>query len=191
MKGANILGDGVLVVCGQREFAGQLAAIISSVVPGLYTTADSGAQARRMTSLTEYAAVLIAGKLYDETLTDLALGLSENGVERIIIIVDRVNIVDTHEILDGTGVTILSKPISRDALTQAVKLILKVGSGKGGIFEKAKLMLVQQKNWTEPQAHRYIQKVSMDKRLPRDVTSQYVIRALEKEKEKEKELNGN
>lgn len=178
----------MLIVCSQQEFAHQLTTIITSVLPGLHTIADSGAQARRMTSIQEFEAVLIAGRLFDETLTDLALGLSGNGVERIIIIVDRISLVDAHEMLDGTGVTILSKPLSKDALTQAVKLVLKVGSGKGGIFEKAKLMLVQQKNWTEPQAHRYIQKVSMDKRLPRDVTSQYVIRALEKEKEKEKEL---
>lgn len=181
------LGDGVLVVCSQQKLAKQLTTILASVLPGLHTIADSGAQARRLTSLTEFAAVLIAGRLHDETATDLALGLSSNGVERIVIIVDRAALADTHELLDGTGVTILSKPLTKDALIQAIKLILKVGSGKGGIFEKAKLMLVQQKHWTEPQAHRYIQKLSMDKRLPRDVTSQYVIRALEREKEKKPE----
>lgn len=185
------MGDGVLVVCSQQNFAKQLAALISTVLSGPHATADSGAQARRMTSVTEYSAVLIAGSLHDETLTGLAQGLSENGVERIIVIVDRVSLADAHEMLDGTGVTILSKPISKEALTQAVKLILKVGRGEGGTFEKAKLMLIQQKNWTEPQAHRYIQKLSMDKRLPRDVTAQYVIRALEREKEKEKELSEN
>jgi len=177
------LGDGMLVVCSQREFAEQLLLIISSVLVGANSTATSGAQARRQTSLTEYAAVLIAGKLPDETAADLAIGLAENGVKRVIIVVDRANLADAHEMLDGTGVTILSKPLTKDALTQAVKLIVKVGYGEGGIFEKAKLMLMQQKNWTEPQAHRYIQKISMDKRLPRDVSSQYVIRALEHERD--------
>jgi two-component system, response regulator PdtaR len=176
------LGDGMLVVCSQHELAEQLLSIISSVLAGVHSTAASGAQARRMTSLTEYAAVLIAGRLPDETASDLAIGLAENGVKRLVIVIDRANLADAHEMLDGTGVTILSKPLTKDALSQAMKLIVKVGYGEGGIFEKAKLMLMQQKNWTEPQAHKYIQKLSMDKRLPRDVTSQYVIRALEREK---------
>ena len=176
------MGDGLLVVCRQTEFAKQLISIISSSVTGTHSIASSGAQARRMTSLTEFSAVLIAGRLQDETAENLSAGLADNGVKNIIIVVDRSKLADAHEILDGTGVTILSKPITREALTQAVKLIVKVGYG-GGIFEKAKLLLVQQRNWTEPQAHRYIQKLSMDKRLPRDVTSQYVIRALEREKD--------
>jgi response regulator NasT len=177
-----LLGEGMLLVCGQRDFGEQLLSIITSVIPGPHSTAASGALTRRMTSLTEYEAVLIAGKLPDETATDLAIGLSENGVKGIMIVIDRVNLADAHEVLDGTGVTILAKPLTKDALTQAIKLIVRVGVGNGGIFEKAKLMLVQQKNWTEPQAHRYIQKMSMDKRLPRDVTSQLVIRALERER---------
>lgn len=176
------MGEGMLLVCGQREFGEQLLSIITSVIPGTHSTATSGALTRRLTSFTEYEAILIAGKLPDETATDLAIGLSENGVKGIMIVVDRINLADAHETLDGTGVTILAKPLTKDALTQAIKLIVKVGVGNGGIFEKAKLMLVQQKNWTEPQAHRYIQKMSMDKRLPRDVTSQLVIRALEREK---------
>jgi two-component system, response regulator PdtaR len=176
------LGDGMLVICSQRELAEQLVSLISSASAGVSSIATSGAQARRQTSLTEFDAVLIAGKLPDETANNLAIGLADNGVKRIIVVVDRVNLVDAHEMLDGTGVTILSKPLTKDALVQTVKLIVKVGSGAGGIFEKAKLMLVQQKNWTESQAHRYIQKLSMDKRLPRDVTSQYVIKALEREK---------
>lgn len=171
----------MLVVCRQREVAEQLLSIISTVLAGVHMIATSGAQARRQSSLTEYDAVLIAGRLPDETAVDLANGLSANGVKRILLVADRAKLADAHEMLDGTGVTILSQPLTKEALTQAVKLIVKMGTGEGGIFEKAKLMLIQQKGWTEPQAHKYIQKMSMNKRLPRDVTSQYVIRALERE----------
>lgn len=177
------MGDGLLVVCGQKVLESQLLSIISSALPGAHSTASSGAQARRETSITEYKAVLIAGRLPDETANDLAIGLAENGVQGVMVIVDRSALADAHEMLDGLGVTILAKPLTKEALCQAIKLIVRVNFGSGGIFEKAKLMLIQQKSWTEPQAHRYIQKVSMDKRLPRDVTSQIIIKALEREKQ--------
>lgn len=176
------MGDGLLVVCGQKELESQLLSIISSAVPGAHSTASSGAEARRKTSFTEYEAVLIAGRLPDETASDLAVGLAENGVQGVMVIVDRSGLADAHEILDGFGVTILAKPLTKDALCQAIKLLVRVNVGNGGVFEKAKLMLIQQKSWTEPQAHRYIQKISMDKRLPRDITSQFIIKALEREK---------
>nr|PZM88142.1 MAG: hypothetical protein DIU81_06570 [[Clostridium] cellulosi] len=66
------MGDGVLVVCSQQKLAKQLTTILASVLPGLHTIADSGAQARRLTSLTEFAAVLIAGRLPDENAPELA-----------------------------------------------------------------------------------------------------------------------
>jgi DNA-binding response OmpR family regulator len=174
------LSDGMLIVCGQRNLGEHLLNMIASTIPGRHVTALSGADARRRTSLSEFSAVLIAGRLPDDTSIDLALDLTHKGCSVVMVITERDELFDTHDALDGTGVTILSKPLSKDALLQAVKLILKVTEG-GGTLEKAKLMLVAHKNFTEPQAHRYIQKLSMDKRLPREVAAQYVIKGIERE----------
>ncbi len=176
-----VLGEGLLLVCGQRDFGVHLLALLAPEMQG--SQAVTGAEARRKTSLVDYQAVLLAGRVPDENTVELAEGLAESGVKGVMIVVDRVDLADTHEALDGTGVTILSKPLTKEALTQSIKLVVRVSSGPAGIFEKAKLMLMQQKNWTEPQAHRYIQKLSMDKRMPRDVMSQAVIRALERERQ--------
>jgi response regulator NasT len=174
----------MLIVCGQRELSEYLSGIITAAVPGRHTVALSGADARRRTSLSEFSAILIAGRLSDGLGLDLALDLAHGGCTGIMVVTERSELFDAHELLDGTGVTILSKPLTKDALLQAIKLILKVGES-GGTVEKAKLMLMQHKNYTEPQAHRYIQKLSMDKRLPREVAAQYVIKAIERE------LSGN
>jgi len=174
------LDDGMLIVCGQRELSEFLMNIISTAITGSHSVAVTGADARRRASVSEFSAILIAGKQPDEGSLDLAADLSSMGCGGVMVVVDRNDLFDAHELLDGTGATILSKPLTKDALLQAIKLILKVSDGTN-IHDKAKLILVQMKNWTEPQAHRYIQKLSMDKRLPLDVAAQMVIKALERE----------
>lgn len=174
------MSDGILIVCGQHDLGNYLIGIVTSAIPGRHILSLSGADARRKTSLSEFSSVLIVGKLPDGTSIDLALDLSSQEYPNIMIVTERGELFDAHEALDGTGVTILSKPLSKDALLQTIKLILKVADS-GGTVEKAKLMLIQHKNFSEPQAHRYIQKLSMDKRLPREVAAQYVIKAIERE----------
>ena len=96
-----------------------------------------------------------------------------------MIVVERNSLYDAHERLDGKGVTILVKPLNKNALLHSIKLIVNVKEG-GGTLEKAKLLLIQQQNFTETLAHRYIQKFAMDKRLPREVAAQMIIKAIEK-----------
>lgn len=174
------MSDGMLIVCGKKEFGEQLRRIIAAGVPGGHELALSGAEARRKTALSEYSSVLIADRLPDEGTLDLALELADRGCGGVMLVVDRNTVFDAHEVLDGTGVTILVKPITKSTLVHTIQLVLKVREG-GGTFEKAKLMLVQMKKFNESQAHRYIQKISMDKRIPRDIAAQMVIKALERE----------
>ncbi|ADU25987.1 ANTAR domain-containing response regulator [Ethanoligenens harbinense] len=180
------MSDGMLVVCGQRAFCKNLCDLIASSIAIHPIVATSGAEARRKTSMHEMEAVLLAGKLPDENTLDLALELSQSGVAGVMIVIDRGTLFEAHEVLDGSGVTILANPLTKDALIQAIRLVMKVAEG-GGTLDRAKLMLVQQKGWTEPQAHRYIQKLSMDKRLPRELAAQLVIKALEREQQAKEE----
>ena len=175
------MGDGsILIVSGQRDLGEYLLNIITSTFPGHHTASFSGADARRRTSMSDFSVILIVSRLSDDSGIDLSLDLAHKGCTGIILITERDNLFDTHEALDGTGVTILSKPLSKDALLQAIRLILKVAEG-GGIIDKAKLMLVSHKNFTEQQAHRYIQKLSMNKRIPIEIAAQLVIKSIEQE----------
>lgn len=171
--------NGMLIVCGQAAFAEKLCSIIASAIPGSHSAALSGADARRKTGLTEYESVLIAGRVPDENGIDLAIDLAANGCTGVMIVVDREALYEAHEALDGTGVTILVKPVTKDALIHSAQFLSHVHEG-GGTVDKAKLLLMQLKNFSEPQAHRYIQKISMDRRLPREVAAQLIIRTLQK-----------
>ena len=175
-----VLGEGILIVCGQLNLCNFLLNLVSSAIPGPHVKALSGAEARRKTSQSEFAATLIAGRMADGTAIDLALDFSRSGSSGVMVVTERDELFDAHDALDGSGVTILSKPLSKDALVQSIRLILRVAEG-GGTVEKAKLMLITHKNFNEPQAHRYIQKISMDKRLPREIAAQLVIKSIEQE----------
>lgn len=174
------MGEGILIVCGQPDLSDYLIKLVGSVIPGRHIAALSGAEARRKAAQSEFQAVLIAGKLSDEPKIDLALDLAHNEISGIMVVTERDELYEAHESLDGTGVTILSKPLPKEALLQSIRLIICVSEG-GGTLEKAKLMLMNYKNFNEPQAHRYIQKISMNKRLPREVAAQMVIKSIEKE----------
>ena len=106
--------------------------------------------------------------------------MSQSVEGNILYLTDRNELLDAHEALDGTGVTILSAPLTKSSLIQSIRLVLRVAES-GGTFERAKLLLVQQKGWSEFQAHRYIQRLSMDKRVPRELAAQLVLKALERE----------
>lgn len=176
------MSDGILIVCGQRSFGEFMADLLSEIIPGPHVIAVSGAEARRRTSQSEFPAVLIADRLPDESATFLAYDLAEKGCAGVMVIIDRNALQDAHEALDGTGATILLKPLSKEALRQSVKLVMRLTEG-GGTLDRAKLMLMQMKNCSEPQAHRYIQKLSMDRRIPREMAAQLIIKALKKEAE--------
>lgn len=174
------MSDGMLIVCGQKDFANNLLTIVSSSIPGSHSAALSGSDARRRISIHEYMAVLVAGRLPDEPSLDLVAEMSQSVDGNFIYITDRNELLDAHEALDGTGVTILSTPLTKSSLIQSIRLVLRVADG-GGTFERAKLSLVQQKGWSESQAHRYIQKLSMDKRIPRELAAQMILKALKRE----------
>lgn len=174
------MGDGILIVCGQRDLGEYMMNLIASEIPGGHLLSLSCADTLRKTSVGEFAAVLIVGRLRDGTSVDLAGDLVQNGCQRVMVVTERSELCDAHEALDGTGATILSRPLSKSALIQTIKLVIRVEES-GGTVEKAKLMLIRLKNFSEPQAHRYIQKLSMDRRLPREVAAQYVIKSLEHE----------
>ena len=172
----------MLVVCGQQNISQKICQILASSIAVHPMVVTSGAEARRITAIKEMEAVLLAGKLPDEDEMTLALELAQGGIPGVMVVINRSAIFDAHEVLDGSGVTILANPITKEALLHSISLVMKVSEG-GGVMDRAKLMLIQYKGWTEKQAHRYIQKLSMDKRLPREVAAQLVLKALRRETE--------
>jgi DNA-binding response OmpR family regulator len=174
------VSDGILIVCCRRELGDYLKGLVAGEIPGMHELALSCADARRRISVEDFAAVLVVGRLRDGSGVELAADIAQDGKGSVLYVAERGDVFDAHDALDGTGVTILSRPLPKEALINTVRLVLRVEE-TGGTVEKAKLMLIKYKHFSEPQAHRYLQKLSMDRRLPREVAAQYVIKAIERE----------
>ena len=174
--------DGVLVVSANRDSADKLSSFIYSNGFGHSKVVSSGAETRRIAEISEPDIIIIAGNLPDEDGVTLALDLANLGISGIILTVSRQIFDDTVYKMKHTGVTVLAKPLERAAFLQTLNLVvttrqnsreverLKKSMESRHIVEQAKWLMVQNEGLTEPQAHRQIQKQSMDLRVAqRDV----------------------
>ena len=169
--------DGILVISANRDSAEKLSSFIYSNGFGHSRAVSSGAETRRIFEVAEPDVAIIAGNLPDEDGVSLALDLSHFGSASIILTVSRQIYDDTVYTMKNTGVIVLAKPLERSAFLQTMNLVvttrqnareverLKKSMENRHLVEQAKWLLVQHEGLTEPQAHRQIQKESMDLRV--------------------------
>ena len=97
--------------------------------------------------------------------------------------------------VEDAGVFVVEKPINRQMFFQSVKLVgaarrrlqglknenvkLKHKIEEIRMVDRAKCLLIQHQNLTEAQAHRYIEKQAMDRRLSRREIAQSILDAYE------------
>ena len=89
----------------------------------------------------------------------------------------------------------VEKPLNKQLLYQAIKLVnkstksilklkeenlkLKNKISEIRIIDRAKCILIQYLNMTEPQAHRYIEKQAMDRRITKKDVAQNILKTYE------------
>ncbi|BDC96765.1 MULTISPECIES: ANTAR domain-containing response regulator [Treponema] len=164
---------------------------ISRIVP-----AQSCTEARRSLLESEFDLVIIDTPLPDEFGDDFALHAAESSGSGVVILVDGIRLEDFGCIFEDSGIFALPKPVSPEVFLQAVKLLIasrrqvqRVEAENRKLLQKieelrmvsrAKCVLIQTLKMTEAQAHRYIEKQSMDLRLTRTAVAENVLRTYER-----------
>lgn len=90
--------------------------------------------------------------------------------------------------LSGFGVTILTKPLSREILAEYINQDSEIKETKEvlsriddiRLINRAKAVLMKYLKFTEPQAHRYIEKQAMNNRCTRRQAAEKIINTYEK-----------
>lgn len=155
----------------------------------------NGAAARRRLIEDEYDLVIIDTPLKDEFGTDLGIKISERGSIGIILVVKAVEADMIGSKVEEHGIFVIPKPFTKSIFYQGVKFVFtslkrvsRLKDEKTKLIkqvedikkvDKAKCLLIQYNNLTEEEAHKYIERQAMDKRLSKRSVADKIIRYFE------------
>lgn len=187
--------NNVLIVSSSAKGAEYLYEILKSSNNSGISFAKSGAEARRSFMQNQYDIVLINAPLSDEYGDDFAVSATMNSLSAVILLVKEDAFYDISEKVEDYGVLVLGKPLSRQMLYQALKFIdvsmrrltglqkenmkLQNKIEEIRLVDRAKCVLIQYLNMTEPKAHRYIEKQAMDMRMTKKAVAQGILKTYE------------
>ena len=182
----------VLIVTASDSF-------VSSVMPLLpvtdywpVTTARSVGEARRRIAETDFDIVLINAPLPDDFGMRLAIDICTNSGAGVLLMVKNDLFNDIYAKVISYGVITLSKPTNLQMVAQNLRILcatrerLRQMEAKQATVEekieemrlvnRAKWLLIECLGMTEPEAHRYIEKQSMDERISKREVAESIIK---------------
>ena len=139
--------------------------------------------------------IIISTPLDDEFGQELAETAAEETSAGIILICHGEIADELADRLSDYGVTVLARPVSWEALSRNIRLISANLSRMTGVKEspevlgrteeirtisRAKAALMKYLGFTEPQAHRYIEKQAMNNRQTRREVAEHILAQYEK-----------
>ena len=182
----------VLIVTASDSF-------VSSVMPLLpvtdywpVTTVRSVSEARRRIVETDFDIVLINAPLPDDFGMRLAIDICTNSGAGVLLMVKSDLFNDIYAKVVSYGVITLSKPTNLQMVAQNLRILcatrerLRQMEAKQATVEekieemrlvnRAKWLLIECLGMTEPEAHRYIEKQSMDERISKREVAESIIK---------------
>lgn len=187
-------GD-TLVVASSEKGRELLLDLLKSSGHNQIMTASSGNEARRLFGQNNFETVLINTPLPDEFGDELALFATDTTAAGVILLVKSELAEAISSKVEDYGVFVVEKPIGRTLFYQALKLVTAsrmrmLGLKKENIklqnkieeirlVDRAKCTLIQYLNMSEEQAHKYIEKQAMDRRVSRKSIAEGILKAYE------------
>lgn len=187
--------DSVLVVASSEKGRDILSELLGTGAFSQIITAGSGSEARRILVQNDFDLVVINAPLSDEYGHELALMAIDTTWAGVILIVKNEMVDEISAKVENFGVFVMGRPIGRQFFYQALKLMAASHKRITGLkneniklqkkiedirlIDRAKCVLIQYLNMTEPQAHRYIEKQAMDMRITRAEVAQGILKTYE------------
>lgn len=175
--------DRALIISGSEKAMETIAQFLHACGYSNITSTASGSEARRLLDSMEYALIIINTPLADEFGHELSISVAEGTSSGIILLCKADIADDVSDKVGDYGVCVVSRPINRALLHQSIRLVeatrsrmlglkrenskLMVKIDEMRLINRAKCALMQYLKFTEPEAHRYIEKQAMDTRSTR------------------------
>lgn len=179
-----------LIVSPNTENISLIESVLKESVSGHIVTANSGNEARRIISGdTQPDLVIIDAPLTDEFGQELAVTLSE--VTNVILIC-RNDISEDISPSLPSEIAVVPKPFTREDFRSSVEgfpemhglkresadILTKIDEMR--LINRAKCTLIEYLKFTEPQAHRYIEKQAMNNRQTRREVAERILNTYKK-----------
>ena len=181
----------ILIVSGSGPFTETVRRAIPS---SAYVTVDvkqNASSARRAVMERSYDIVIINIPLPDETGVEFSLDIAESINASILMAAPGEVYEYALEYVTDQGIMVLSKPFEGSRLNQSLRYLMAVQeklrkvekqvqvleekAQEQRIVTKAKFYLVEEKHFTEDEAHRYIGKLAMDNGVSRKRAAQKIL----------------
>ena len=184
----------VLVISSSDAFNDALSALLPAFRydPVRYVSGISAA--KRILNEREFDFVIINSPLPDGAGADLAIDFSNSSGGIALMIVHAAALEGIRNKVTEHGVFTIAKPLSTQMFSTAIDWMasarerLRKSEKKTLSFEekmqeirlvnRAKWLLISERKMEEPQAHRYIEKLAMDRCITRREVAEEIIRSL-------------
>lgn len=182
----------VLLVSAAEKFNQTTLALLPPTDYHPVTVAGSAGEARRAMNGMQFDLVLVNAPLPDEFGSHFAEDVCARGGAGVLLFVRAELYDDVCARVTDSGVMVLSKPTSTQTVTQALRMLCaarerlrRMEEKQATVDEKireirlvnrAKWLLIECLGMTEADAHRYIEKQSMDLRQTRREAAENIIK---------------
>lgn len=182
----------VLIVTASDSFTEKIMPLLPVTDYWPVTTVHSNSEARRKILETAFDIVLINAPLPDDFGMRLAIDICTGSGAGVLLMVRSDQFDDVYARVVGYGVLTLSRPTSVQMVAQNLRILCATRERMRRMEEKqtaveekieeirlvnrAKWLLIECLGMTEPEAHRYIEKQSMDRRISKQEVAETVIK---------------
>jgi len=153
--------------------------------------AASGSEARRALADSEYSLILVNTPLPDEFGHELAQDAAQETISGVILLVKAEAAEAAAHMVENNGVIVVPKPLPRATFIQALHLVRATQARLMGLknenrklqkriedirlVDRAKCLLIECCAMSEPEAHAYIERQAMDRRLSKRKVAESII----------------
>ena len=192
---------GALVVSPPGKMRDALLALLPESGCPSVRTAEDAASGRRILSEFDFDFVFVNTPLPDENGVRFAAEITESGPAVVLLLVRAELIGEIDERVSRRGVFTSAKPTSKQTLAEAVRwmraarerlrhsekktLTLEEKMAEIRLVNRAKWVLIRERNMDEAEAHRYIEKQAMDRCVTRREIAGEIVQNGGDEREKE------
>ncbi len=182
---------GVLIVSSAEQFHNKTAELLPAGDFWPVRHAKSAGEARRMLSERHFDVLIICSPLPDEIGTVLAEDACEDGSLAVLFLAPAEHYDELGWRLMERGILCVSRPLSTQIMLQSVRACcvmverlrrleekqatVEEKIGEIRLVNRAKWVLIEQRGMSEEEAHRFIEKEAMDRRLPRRAVAEEIL----------------